>query len=94
MPEFTTRLKTEEIADLVAYAMSLRGASPAAAPSRRRARRRPKRRPAARCSSTPPEWAPAGHATNLTGGASRWVPILRRRRANGWRISVASQRVA
>jgi mono/diheme cytochrome c family protein len=32
MPEFTTRLKTEEIADLVAYAMTLRGASPAPAP--------------------------------------------------------------
>jgi mono/diheme cytochrome c family protein len=32
MPEFTTRLKTEEIADLVAYVMSLRGASVAPAP--------------------------------------------------------------
>lgn len=35
MPEFTTRLKTEEIADLVAYAMTLRGAAssaPAATP--------------------------------------------------------------
>jgi len=33
MPEFTTRLKTEEIADLVAYAMTLRGASSAPAPA-------------------------------------------------------------
>lgn len=34
MPEFTTRLKTEEIADLVAYAMTFRGAVPSApAPS-------------------------------------------------------------
>jgi mono/diheme cytochrome c family protein len=30
MPEFTTRLKTEEIADLVAYAMTLRGATSSA----------------------------------------------------------------
>ena len=30
MPEFTTRLKTEEIADLVAYAMTLRNAAPSA----------------------------------------------------------------
>ena len=33
MPEFTTRLKTEEIAALVAYAMTLRGASSASTPS-------------------------------------------------------------
>jgi mono/diheme cytochrome c family protein len=34
MPEFTTKLKTEEINDLVAYMMTLRGtASPAAAPA-------------------------------------------------------------
>lgn len=32
MPEFTTRLKTQEIADLVAYAMTLGGAAPPAAP--------------------------------------------------------------
>lgn len=37
MPEFTTRLKSEEIADIVAYAMTLRGAGPApvAAPAPR-----------------------------------------------------------
>jgi mono/diheme cytochrome c family protein len=33
MPEFTTRLKTQEIADLVAYAMTLGGPSPAPAPA-------------------------------------------------------------
>jgi len=33
MPEFTTRLKTQEIADLVAYVMTLGGAVPAAAPA-------------------------------------------------------------
>ena len=33
MPEFTTRLNTEQIADLVAYAMTLRGAGPAPPPS-------------------------------------------------------------
>src|ERR1019366_8946158 len=32
MPEFTTRLKTWEIADLVAYAMTLGGSAPAPAP--------------------------------------------------------------
>jgi len=32
MPEFTTRLNTREIADLVAYAMTLGGSSPAPAP--------------------------------------------------------------
>lgn len=31
MPEFTTRLKSEEIADLVAYVMTLRGSGPAPA---------------------------------------------------------------
>ena len=78
MPEFTTRLKTEEIADLVAYAMTLGG--PAAAPhprrSARRARSRRKRSKAARCSSTPPAPAPADRATNWTGGASRSAPDL------------------
>jgi mono/diheme cytochrome c family protein len=34
MPEFTTRLKTQEIADLVAYVMTLVGTMPAAAPAR------------------------------------------------------------
>lgn len=33
MPEFTTRLKTQEIADLVAYAMTLGGSAPAPAPA-------------------------------------------------------------
>jgi mono/diheme cytochrome c family protein len=33
MPEFTTRLKTREIADLVAYAMTLGGSAPAPAPA-------------------------------------------------------------
>jgi len=32
MPEFTTRLKTDEIADLVAYVMALGGSAPAPAP--------------------------------------------------------------
>jgi len=32
MPEFTTRLKTQEIADVVAYVMTLGGTAPAAAP--------------------------------------------------------------
>ena len=39
MPEFTTRLKTQEIADLVAYAMTLGGAAPARPHPRRSARR-------------------------------------------------------
>jgi mono/diheme cytochrome c family protein len=33
MPEFTTRLKSQEIADLVAYAMTLGGSAPAPAPA-------------------------------------------------------------